>query len=70
MKLFLKLKLYFFIIFLAILEFSFVFCKRVSEKGQECVIPFTYYNQIYTDCAYSSLYKNHIYPKKSLFSLR
>lgn len=51
---FLELKIFIFII--AIYQFAIqeVFSKRISEKGLDCALPFSYNGKIYTDCAYSS----------------
>ena len=54
MKFFSILK-HFDILLLFLIAIPRFFPKRVSEKGQECSLPFTHNNQIYSDCVYSSL---------------
>ena len=63
MKLLFKLKLFVFLTLYSTL------CKRVSEKGLDCVLPFTYNGQIYSDCAYSSI-KFIKFPLNFIISLR
>ena len=67
MKLFFKLNL-FFSLTLHVLSLS----KRVSEKGLDCFLPFTYNGRIYSDCAFSRIFQffpifNNIFSLKISF---
>lgn len=50
-----ELKLFVFLLVFYFLNIKKTFSKRrFSEKGFECLLPFTYNGKIYSDCAFSS----------------